>query len=189
MSYNPSIDLILEALGFTFSDEDETEETMDEGELEEELAISECELPKHMRPSQEAFEAIGFRFEDIEGDTVLCKAHLPEGWTLKSNGRETYVVDAKGRNRARLIYINTFMERYGEMKLLPRYSLTYKHTNPNKGSSPVKVYAVDADGTVVFETDRSAKNYSDEYWKLYRQAESFLKAHYPDWEDSCKYWD
>ena len=187
MSYNPSLDLILDALGLVPLSE--TEEAMSEGELEQERAISQFELPRFMRPSREAFEALGFKFEDIADDPVLCKARLPEGWTLQSEGRTAYIVDEKRRKRAKSFYNGTFAERYGEMKLLPRYSLTYKHINPEKGSSPVKVCAVDADGTVIFETEKHAENYSDEYWKLYRQAESFLTSHYPDWEDGVKYWD
>ena len=39
-------------------------------------------LPRDMRPSQAAFEALGFTFTDI-GDSVLFEATLPEGWSTQ----------------------------------------------------------------------------------------------------------
>ena len=41
-------------------------------------------LPRDMRPSQAAFEALGFTFTDI-GESVLFEATLPEGWSTQED--------------------------------------------------------------------------------------------------------
>ena len=59
-------------------------------------------LPRDMRPSQAAFEALGFTFTDI-GDSVLFEATLPEGWSTQETPGSSILwenlVDDKGRVR------------------------------------------------------------------------------------------
>lgn len=99
-------------------------------------------LPRDMRPSQAAFEALGFTFTDI-GDDVLFEAILPECWSTQETPGSSILwenlVDDKGRVRGNYCYKGVFYDRYGHMSLSGRYHLTYQHTDPDNYDSPINV--------------------------------------------------
>ena len=188
MSYDPMLEgMLAMAIGMSTGNASEGLEAVQNAE--QNRARSACRLPRDMRPSKEAFEAIGFKFEDI-GDDVLYQATLPEGWTLKSDGGYwTYLIDEKGRERGSYFYKGAFYDRNGHMNLTQRFHATYDNVDPKDWDSPVKVYVKDADGTILFEAGQCDKAYSDEYDKLMSKAKDYLKTNYPEWEDASKYWD
>lgn len=149
-------------------------------------------LPRDMRPSQAAFEALGFTFTDI-GDSVLFEATLPEGWSTQEDPGSSILwenlVDDKGRVRGKYCYKGACYDRYGRMSLSCRYHLTYQNTDPDNYDSPINVVVTDADGSVIFNAGQCKEAYSEEYEKLVAKAEEYLKSNYPDWKDVTKYWD
>ena len=79
-----------------------------------------CQLPVDMIPSREAFEAVGFRFEAIDGDDVLCQATLPKGWKIVPQEGSSYwstIVDNLGKKRGSVFYKGVFYDRRGHMTL------------------------------------------------------------------------
>ena len=149
-------------------------------------------LPRDMRPSQAAFEALGFTFTDI-GDSVLLEATLPEGWSTQETPGSSILwknlIDDKGRVRGKYCYKGAFYDRYGHMSLSCRYHLDYQNTDPDNYDSPINVVVTDTDGSVIFNAGQCKKAYSKEYDKLLEKAEEYLASNYPEWEDVTKYWD
>ena len=188
MSYDPMLEgLLAMAIGMSTGNASEGLETVQNAE--QNRARSACRLPRDMRPNKEAFEAIGFKFEDI-GDDVLYQATLPEGWTLKSDGGYwTYLIDEKGRERGSYFYKGAFYDRNGHMNLTQRFHATYEHLDPDDWKSPIKIFVKDTDGTILFEAGQCNEAYSDEYNELMSKATDYLKTNYPEWEEASKYWD
>ena len=148
-----------------------------------------CMLPREMKPSKEAFEALGFVFEEV-GDNVLYKAKLPDGWSIKENGcYGTDFFDEKNRLRGASFYKGVFYDRCGHMYLISRFAISYEHINPNDWKSPVKVQVINSDKKVVFEVGQCKEAYSREYDKLVKKAKLYLAQNYPGWESPDKYWD
>ncbi len=149
-------------------------------------------LPRDMRPSQAAFEALGFTFTDV-GDDVLFEATLPEGWSTQETPGSSILrenlVDDKGRIRGDYYYKESFYDRYGRMSLYCRYHLTYQHTDPNNRFSSVNVVVTDSDGSVIFKAGQCLNTSSKKYDKLVTRAKEYLRSNYPDWKDATKYWD
>lgn len=188
MSYDPMLEgMLAMAIGMSTGNASEGLEAVQNAE--QNRARSACRLPRDMRPSKEAFESLGFTFEDI-GDDVLYQATLPDGWTLKSDGGYwTYLIDEKGRERGSYFYKGAFYDRSGHMNLSQRFHATYENIDPEDWDSPIKVHVKDADGTIIFDAGQCEKAYSDEYDKLMRTATEYLATNYPDWKDPTKYWD
>ena len=105
-------------------------------------------LPRDMRPSQAAFEALGFTFTDI-GDSVLLEATLPEGWSTQETPGSSILwknlIDDKGRVRGKYCYKGAFYDRYGHMSLSCRYHLDYQNTDPDNYDSPINVVVTDTE--------------------------------------------
>ena len=187
MSYDSKLEGLL-ALAISMSTGNASDGLNATQNAEQDRARNMCELPKDMRPSREAFEALGFKFEDI-GDDVLYQATLPEGWTLESDGGYwTNLVDDKGRKRGNYFYKGAFYDRNGHMALCQRFGISFQKIDPNNRESPINVYAVDCDGTIIFEAGHCKDTWS-EYEELERQARGYLDSNYPGWEDETKYWD
>ncbi len=146
-----------------------------------------CRLPRDMRPSQAAFETLGFTFTDI-GDDVLFEATLPKGWSTQelpgSSILRANLLDSKGRVRGSYRYKGSFYERYGHMSLIERYRLTDQYED---GS--INVVVIDEDGSVIFNAGRCEETFTEEYDKLVAKAEEYLMDNYPEWKDATKYWD
>lgn len=117
MSRDPKIDaMIAIAIGLATGNPAEGLEAIEKANQSE--AYNNCEVPKEMRPSREAFEALGFSFEDIPGDDVLCKASIPRGWTRKKNGYYTTFYDENGVERAEAFYKGALYDRRGHLYLV-----------------------------------------------------------------------
>ena len=188
MSYDPMAEgMLTMAIAMATGSASEALEAVETAEQNQ--ARLNCRLPKKMRPTQEAFEALGFTFEDI-GDSVLFKATLPDGWCLEeAGGYWTNLIDEKGRKRGSYFYKSAFYDRDGNMRLSQRFHATYDAESPEKREGPYTVSVKDADGTILFTAGQCQKAYSDEFDKLMEQAEEFLHTNYPEWKDPTKYWN
>lgn len=188
MSYDPMLEGMM-TMAIAMSTGSASEGSEDVQNAEQNYARRNCRLPKKMAPSKEAFEAFGFTFEDI-GDDVLCKATLPDGWTLESDGEYcTYLVDEKNRKRGIYFYKGAFYDRSGHMNLLKRFRVICDDANPETYEGPYTISAKDVDGTILFTAGKCEELYSGEYYDLINLAEEYLDANYPEWEDPTKYWD
>ena len=188
MSYDSMLDCRLAlAIGMRTGNVTEGLETVQNAEQNQ--ARNNGLLPKDMRPSKEAFESLGFAFEDI-GDDVLYHATLPDGWTLKSDGGYwTYLIDEKGRERGSYFYKGAFWDRSGHMNLHTRFRVCDGHINSDNCDSPIKVYAKDADGSIIFDAGQCKEYYADGYEDKIKEVIEYLNSNYPEWEDPTKYWD
>ena len=73
MSYDPMLEgMLAMAIGMSTGSASEGLEAVQNAE--QNRARSNCRLPKTMNPSKVTFEGLGFTFEDIDGDDVLCKS-------------------------------------------------------------------------------------------------------------------
>lgn len=190
MSYDPMLEGMMSlAIGMSTGNASEGLDTVQNAE--QNRARRNCNLPKKMHPCKEAFEALGFTFEDIPADDVLCKATLPDGWKLKSDGGEywTYLIDEKGRKRGSYFYKGAFYDRCGHMNLSQRFQTASDAANPKTWEGPYTISVKDADGTILFTAGKCEKTYSKEYDELMDKAINYLRTNYPEWKDPTKYWD
>lgn len=188
MSYDSKLDGMM-ALAIAMSTGNASEGLEAVQNAEQCRARSACRLPKKMRPSKEAFENLGFTFQDIDDD-VLYQATLPEGWILKSDGGYwTTLIDEKGRNRGSYFYKGAFYDRSGHMSLSQRFQATYDSADPEHWKAPFTVSAKDADGTIIFTAGQCEDAFSQDCDDLMSKAEEYLNTNYPEWKDPTKYWD
>ena len=102
-------------------------ETMNGGRMIEaieavavEQLIGSTELPRHMTPSRDDFEALGFRF-GATTDELFTSATFPPGWRYvpTENTRSANIVDDASRPRVRVIYKAAPHDTFAEALLLP----------------------------------------------------------------------
>lgn len=191
MSYDSQLDCILAlAIGMSSGNASEGLEAV-QNAMQNRVKNSN-RLPRDMRPSQAAFEALGFTFTDIDDD-VLFEATLPEGWSTQETPGSSILwenlVDNKGRIRGSYCYKGTPYNQSGHMSLSCRYRSTYQYTDPNNYKSPINVVVTDADGSVIFNAGQCKEAYSEEYDMLIAKTKEYLKSNYPEWKDVTKYWD
>ena len=191
MSYDSQLDCILAlAIGMSSGNASEGLEAV-QNAMQNRVKNSN-RLPRDMRPSQAAFEALGFTFTDIDDD-VLFEATLPEGWSTQETPGSSILwenlVDNKGRIRGSYCYKGTPYNQSGYMSLSCRYRSTYQYTDPNNYDSPINVVVTDADGSVIFNAGQCKEAYSEEYDMLIAKTKEYLKSNYPEWKDVTKYWD
>jgi hypothetical protein len=69
-------------------------------------------MPGDMKPSREAFEAVGFKFGD-KIDDLFLSAELPEGWTREATDHDMWskILDADGVERVSVFYKAAFYDR------------------------------------------------------------------------------
>lgn len=188
MSYDPIMEGML-AMGIALSTGNPSEAIETVENIAQNRARNNCMLPKEMHPNKEAFESLGFSFEEV-GDDILYQATLPKGWSLDSNGEYwTTLIDEKGRKRGDYFYKGAFYDRKGHMTLSKRFCISYEHTVSKDLNSPIKVYVMDADATTIFVAGQCKKLYSKEYEELKSKAQDYLNTTYPEHEDPSKYWD
>lgn len=146
------------------------------------------DLPKEIRgATREQLKAMGFCFgEDVDNLFVHCT--LPKGWGLRGTDHSMHsdLVDDKGRKRAGIFYKAAFYDRSADMSMSCRYHLL----RYEKGLSEKHHRVLVKDGeTVIFD----AGEYEDRDYGhqdlLAFEAEKWLKAHYPNWENPLAYWD
>ena len=134
----------------------------------------------------------GAEFGDApEDEPELVIVRLPPGWTHDpdSSARVTYLLNEKGRRRAKLFISHGF----AWLKLLTRYEINFdKELLDSTGRVVVQVL----DGTrPVFTTQPRAveKPYNHEFYRaqtdVVNEAKAWLDANRPGWTKPSAYWD
>jgi len=156
------------------------------------------ELPKDMNPSKEAFEKIGFKFQEV-GDNVLYAASLPKGWKIKSDGGYwSYIYDQHNCRRGSIFYKGAFWDRNGHMSLERRFRIETEYAPGQEGIDEDEreqvLFVEDADGYKV-KVFGQARRYGEKYRttaefeKLREDANQYMNEKYPYWDDPTEYWD
>lgn len=117
MNYDPHRDQqLLFAIAMSTGSVDEGLDAIEK--MNHAQARNDSRVPRNMKPSREAFEALGFEFTEID-DNVLIKAKLPEGWTIQAiDGYWSEICDETGKRRATYFYKSAFYDRNGHMVLV-----------------------------------------------------------------------
>lgn len=154
-------------------------------------------LARNMKPEKEEWEKLGFVFEDIPGDDLLCKAVLPAGWELVATDHPMWndLIDEKGNQRGSMFYKAAFYDRDAFMRLERRYGIG---TNYSDDLSIREIYFGNQDeklfvaGQIQITKNDTREERLEKYKqeeKLKRMAIKFGDEYYPDWQDSLAYWD
>lgn len=153
-----------------------------------------CKLPQDMRPNQQAFEAVGFSFDEF-WHNELCRATLPEGWKIEhekqSSGVFSRLFDEKGRIRALSCHCYNLRGDVvsGNMSLIRRFKIGDEEIDENDPEGPLQVLVRDFDGSVIYNAGQYFDIHSTESDIAFKKATDYLDANYPEWRDPTKYWD
>jgi hypothetical protein len=156
---------------------------------EQRRAVAAQRLPKEgtSGASRAAWERMGFAFGN-DADDLFVNVAFPKGWRLQATDHSmwNHLLDDKGRQRASMFYKGAFYDRKAHVHLDRRYSVDAYH---DEG-----VVALDC-GAVVrnFGTLPKQKGYDRAVYErrgaMRKEAEAWLTAEHPDWEDPLAYWD
>lgn len=86
--------------------------------------VNSTQLPAEMRPSREAFEALGFVFgEPTPGDPLFVEATLPTGWKKRGSDHAmwSYIDDENGIERVGVFYKAAYYDRKADMHLTAQH--------------------------------------------------------------------
>lgn len=150
--------------------------------------INNIMVARKMWPSKEHFEQLGFIFEDIPGDDVLCYATLPKGWSIKATNHPMWndIIDENGMIRTEMFYKADFYDRKAHMDLRCRYRVCSRYVDEKH--SITEIYFGN-DEEILFIAGRAPINEYDNKEKLEELASKFANENYPDWENVHAYWD
>lgn len=162
------------------------------------LAVNNTMMAKEMRPSREEWEKLGFSFTDIPYDDVLCKAVMPEGWSLKSTDHAMWneIFDENGMKRGSMFYKASFYDRSAHMSLERRYGVCVDYIGEDFstievyfGNSSEKLFV--AGRVQIPQNGCRAKRLDcyEEEDRLKEVAKRFGDENYPDWENVHAYWN
>lgn len=152
-------------------------------------------MPREMHPSRKDWEDLGFTFNDIPGDNVLCVATLPEGWSIKPTDQPMWsdVVDENGITRGDMFYRASTYDRDAHMKLWPRYGIRRevigKETEIYFGNADEKLFVA---GSVTVDFNASKEEIENQFEtinELILVAQDFANENYPYWENVHAYWN
>ncbi len=90
------------------------------------LLVASTNMPKDMRPSQEAFERVGFKFGN-EVDELFFSATLPAGWKRAATDHSMHskILDEQGRDRVSIFYKAAFYDRRANSRLVNRFKVEW----------------------------------------------------------------
>ena len=151
-----------------------------------------------MSPSREEWEELGFVFNDIPGDDVLCNAILPEGWSMRTteHSMQNEIMDENGMKRGSMFYKAAPYDRCAHMSLERRYKVCLGHVGDDYSTSEVyfgnekeKLFIA---GQVHIPKDISHEEMLTKYYEmdeLKDVAKNFGDENYPGWESALAYWE
>ena len=164
----------------------------------QQYAVSNTMMAKRMRPSIEEWENLGFRFTDIPGDSVLCEATMPEGWSMRATSHSMWneIIDENGMKRGSMFYKAAFYDRSAHMMLEHRYGVCTIYVDEEQttrevyfGDSNEKLFVA---GQVYMSGEESREEAKAKYEELDRLedlARKYGDENYPDWRNVHAYWD
>lgn len=153
-------------------------------------------LAKEMDPNIKEWEQLGFVFANIPGDNVLCKAMLPEGWSMKDTDYSSFtdIIDENGMKRGSVFFINKFDERKAYMSLEQRYRVCTSRIGDGSmrevyfGNDEERLFVA---GQIHESVGASRKKLSaqvEELKRLNALSKQFGDKNYPGWESVHSYW-
>lgn len=167
---------------------------------QQELAAS-TDLPTQ-GSDDPAFAKMGIVFGPPHPDDPMFRpATLPDGWSIKPSDHPmwSYIVDAKGRERASIFYKAAFYDRDAFINTQRRYTLGYDYISDERHNSlGERQFVVDnATGERVFAMpDVLRADYGEDrvgYFEAGDDArkgcKAWLKQNHPEWENAAAYWD
>jgi hypothetical protein len=153
--------------------------------------VASTNMPKEMRPSQEAFEKLGFVFGD-EVDDLFVRATLPAGWTRAATDHSMHsdVLDEKGRKRVGVFYKAAFYDRRADAYLVPRFRVEKKYPD-GEIEADTMIPVIITDGGEEIHRLGEAKYLGD--WeasdRLDKEGYAWLDANRPGWKDPVDGWN
>lgn len=146
------------------------------------------------------YESMGIQIID-EHDDLFWNVKLPEGWEIRATDHSMWneLFDNKGRKRASFFYKAAFYDRDAFINFNTRFHVSVDHV-----ADPAADYDVwkasDYQGTVkdggviIYSTKcvpvTGTYDGDDKVKKpLWEELESFMKEHWPDYENTDAYWD
>ena len=157
--------------------------------------VNSTDMPKDMRPNQEAFEKVGFTFGG-DVDELFVSATLPKGWKRAATNHSMHsdILDEQGRERVSIFYKAAFYDRRAHSYLEPRFIIKWIFGGEGEGSDSAltdkqMAYGVFDAGKEIFRTgaiahdDWGADKINEETVK------AWLKKDHPNYTDPTAYWD
>ena len=147
--------------------------------------------------SKRMLGAAGVKFLGVvEGDDLFQYVELPTGWKrVAANGADywSYLVDDRGRTRARIFYKAAVYDRRAAMHLSTRFHVRPDYDRQDKDGVAV---AQVTDGEAVIHAteaitlpERGTSEYYEVCHRAERSARTWLQERYPNWNDPSAYWD
>ncbi len=161
-------------------------------------AVNSTMVARRMNPAREVWEGLGFSFTDIDGDTVLCQATLPEGWSLRPTDHSMWndIVDGNGIIRGQMFYKAAFYDRDAHMYLSPRYGVRTDYLEEEGtaceiyfGNNQEKLFVAGQARHPRKASEAEMRAYFDKQEKLVAIAKQWGEENYPDYENVLAYWD
>lgn len=152
--------------------------------------------------TREKLELMGIQFGE-DADDIFVSVKLPSGWKKQATEHSMWsdLLDDKGRVRARIFYKAAFYDRSAHISLCRRYTVRlcpedrYETDMDYKKRELGRWAGIVTDcGEEVFLTEwttlpQDLNERHLEEQKLKDEAEAWLVADYPEWQDETKYWD
>lgn len=165
-----------------------------------ENSLKKVTMAKDMMPSKEYWEKLGFQFEDIPGDNVLCNAILPKNWNLIEDDYYiySYIFDSEGRKRGSMRYDYTDSFRYATMSLDRRYGVNKIIISSDEISKVYEVFFGNSQeklfiaGTLYYSkpsTEQERHSNKKIRKELENKAKKYGDEFYPNWQDPLAYWN
>lgn len=159
--------------------------------------INNIMLARNMWPSKEHFEQLGFIFEDIPDDDVLCYATLPKGWSIKATDHSMWndIIDENGMIRVEMFYKAAFYDRNAHMDLICRYRICSRYNDDYStreiyfGNDIEKIFVAGQATISKNASEEEPNDYYNQVKKLTNIAKQYADENYPDWENVHVYWD
>ncbi len=157
---------------------------------EQKRARHALEVPKKMIPSREAFESLGFSFEEIDDDVLIKIDRLPYNWYLVAGKLyETYIYDNYCRYRGYYFYKGTAKRRRGCMVLCEKYTVEFKSKEEGNFDGPIQVFIKDnSSGKKAKKIGECENGDWKALDKLIDDAYKWLRDNYPDYNNPLAYW-
>lgn len=133
-----------------------------------------------LKPSMEAFEALGFTFQFSETN-VISSITLPPGWIFSVYGT---LRDLSFRPRGEISFTQDTVEPLvTSIILFPKYSI--EATEEYDGMEAIVVR--DSENHRLYTAGAYSNRKKRDHFVA--KAERWLNINYPNWKDVTKYWD
>lgn len=146
------------------------------------------------------YERMGIKIID-EYDDLFYNVVLPDGWKVEATDHTMWneLIDNKGRKRASFFYKAAFYDRDAFINFETRFHLNVTHTaDPSEDYDIWKksdLQGTIKDGDIIIAQTRcvpATEDYHEEdkiEKELWAELETFMKDHWPEYEDVHAYWD